>query len=110
MSWILAIITGILIGWIASAIMKTRQGIVTDMIVGIIGSLIGRWFFGSVLGIGTALSSGAFSVLGILWGVIGAVVFIAIVRAIIGVSREERPSTSYHEEIRRRKDDQDRNN
>jgi len=104
MSWILAIVSGIIIGWIASAIMRTRQGILTDMIVGIIGSVIGRWFFGSVLGIGTALSSGAFSVLGILWGVIGAVVLIAVIRAIMGAYNTERPSTSYHEEIRRKKD------
>ena len=108
MSWILAIISGILIGWIASAIMKTRQGIVTDMIVGIIGAVIGRWFFGNVLGIGTAASAGAFSTLGILWGVIGAVVLIAVIRAIRGAYTEETPSTSYHEEIRRRKDDDEK--
>jgi uncharacterized membrane protein YeaQ/YmgE (transglycosylase-associated protein family) len=109
MSWILAIIAGIIVGWIANAIMRTRANIWTDLIVGIIGSVIGRWFFGSVLGIGSALSAGTFSVLGLLWGVIGAVVLIAIVRAIMGAYREERTmGPSYHEEIRHKKDDNDK--
>lgn len=111
MSWILAIISGIIIGWIANAIMRTRASILTDVIVGIIGSVIGRWFFGSVLGIGTALSAGTFSVLGIVWGIIGAVVLIAIVRAVMGAYSEERMAgSSYHEEIKRKKDDEDKIN
>jgi len=110
MSWLLAIIVGGIAGWIASAIMRTRQNILTDVIVGIIGAVLGRWFFGSVLGIGSALSAGSFSLLGIVWGVIGAIVLIAIVRAIMGAYGEE-PTTSsraYHEEIRRHKDDDDK--
>jgi len=104
MSWILAIISGIIIGWIANAIMRTRSSLATDIIVGIIGSVLGRWFFGSVLGIGSALSAGTFSVLGIVWGIIGAVVLIAIVRAILGAYGEEKMTgPSYHEEIKKRK-------
>ena len=109
MSWILAIISGIIIGWIANAIMRTRSSLATDIIVGIIGSVLGRWFFGSVLGIGSALSAGTFSVLGIVWGIIGAVVLIAIVRAILGAYGEEKMTgPSYHEEIKKRKDDEDK--
>jgi len=84
MSWIFAIIVGALVGWIASLIMKTdeQQGLLLNIIVGIVGSILGKWIFGSVLGIGSAYDAGTFSFLGILWGVIGAVVLIAILRAL----------------------------
>lgn len=109
MDWILAIIAGGIIGWIANVIMKTRSNILTDILIGIVGSVIGRWFFGSVLGIGTALSAGAFSLLGIVWGVIGAIVLIAVVRAIMNAYyKEEKMGPSYHEEIRHKKDDEDK--
>jgi uncharacterized membrane protein YeaQ/YmgE (transglycosylase-associated protein family) len=88
---------------------ENRTSILTDILIGIVGSVIGRWFFGSVLGIGSALSAGAFSLLGIVWGIIGAIVVIAVARAIMSAYyREERMGPSYHEEIRRRKDEEDK--
>jgi len=109
MVWVLAIIAGLVIGWIINAIMRGRGSIWTDLIVGIIGGVVGQWFFGSVLGIGSTMSAGSFALMGILWGVIGAVVLITIVRAIMGAYGEEAPAAgrAYHEEIRRRKDDSD---
>jgi len=84
MSWIIAIIIGAVIGWLASLIMRTdeQQGLLWNILVGIIGALLGRWLFGSVLGIGSAEAAGTFSLLGILWGVIGAVILIAILKAV----------------------------
>jgi uncharacterized membrane protein YeaQ/YmgE (transglycosylase-associated protein family) len=85
MSWIIALIIGALIGWIASLIMKTdaQQGALANIIVGIVGSLLGKWFFGTLLGIGSATSAGSsFNILDLLWGVIGAVVLIAILKAL----------------------------
>jgi uncharacterized membrane protein YeaQ/YmgE (transglycosylase-associated protein family) len=38
--------------------------------------------FGSVLGIGGATAAGTLSLWGIIWGVIGAVVLIAILKAL----------------------------
>lgn len=82
MTWVATIIVGALIGWIASLIMHTdeQQGPLADVIVGIVGSLLGTWLFGSVLGIGSAITAGSFSLTGILWGVLGSVVLIAILK------------------------------
>lgn len=84
MSWLIAILIGALIGWIASMIMKTdsQQGALANILVGIIGSLLGKWLFSDVLGIGGAASAGTFSLWGILWGVVGAIILIAILRAL----------------------------
>lgn len=84
MSWIVAILVGALIGWLASLIMGTnaRQGALANIIIGIVGSALGRWLFADVLGIGGAAAAGGFSLLGILWGVLGAIVLIFILRAV----------------------------
>jgi len=110
MNWILVVIAGAIIGWIASAIMRARTNIFTDIVLGIVGSVIGQWFFGSVLNIGSALSTGTLSLLGIVWGVIGAIVVITVVRAIVGAYYREEKMTgmAYHEEIKSKRDDEDK--
>lgn len=84
MGWIIIILVGALIGWLASLIMNTdqQQGTLANIAIGIVGSLLGSWLLGSVLGIGGASVAGALSVWGIIWGVVGAVVLIAILKAI----------------------------
>lgn len=58
-----------------------QQGALANIGIGIVGSLLGSWLFGSVLGIGSASSAGDFSIWGIIWGVVGAVVLIALLKA-----------------------------
>lgn len=84
MGLIIAILVGALIGWIASKIMGTdsQQGAITNILVGIIGSALGSWLFGSVLGIGAAGAAGGFSLAGLTFGVLGAVVLIFILKAL----------------------------
>jgi uncharacterized membrane protein YeaQ/YmgE (transglycosylase-associated protein family) len=84
MDWIIAILVGALIGWLASILMKTdaRQGALANIVIGIVGSALGRWLFGDVLNIGGATAAGSFSILGLVWGILGAVVLIAILRAV----------------------------
>jgi uncharacterized membrane protein YeaQ/YmgE (transglycosylase-associated protein family) len=84
MGWIVLILVGALIGWIASMIMSTeeQQGALANIVIGIVGSLLGSWLFGSVLGIGGATVAGTLSLWGIIWGVIGAVVLIIILKAL----------------------------
>ncbi|MDX2006865.1 MAG: GlsB/YeaQ/YmgE family stress response membrane protein [Meiothermus sp.] len=84
MDWIIAILVGALIGWLASLVMKTdaRQGALANIIIGIVGSALGRWLFGDVLGFGGAAVAGQLSLIGLLWGVLGAVILIAILRAV----------------------------
>lgn len=84
MDWIVSIIVGALIGWIASRMMKTdeQQGVLGDVVVGIVGSLLGVWLFSGVLGIGSAATAGSLSIMGIVWGVLGAAILIAILKAL----------------------------
>lgn len=84
MSWIILIIVGGIIGYIASLIAKTnaRQGWLADIIIGIAGALLGKWIFADLLGIGSAASAGTLTVAGILWGILGAVILILILRAL----------------------------
>lgn len=84
MDWLAVIIVGGIIGWLASLMMKTdaQQGILLNVIIGIVGSLLGRWLFADVLGIGAAGASGGFSLPGLLFGILGAVILIAILRAL----------------------------
>jgi uncharacterized membrane protein YeaQ/YmgE (transglycosylase-associated protein family) len=81
MSIIIWLIVGGVIGWLASIIMRTdaQQGILLNIVVGIIGSFVGNWV-GGMFGSGATLSS--FSPIGLLWSLIGAVILLAIVNLI----------------------------
>jgi uncharacterized membrane protein YeaQ/YmgE (transglycosylase-associated protein family) len=48
MGWIGTLIVGGVIGWLASKVMKTDQqmGIISNIVVGIIGSSLGFWLAG----------------------------------------------------------------
>lgn len=83
MGWIIAILVGALVGWLASIVMKTdaQQGPIANILIGIVGATLARWLFGDVLGIGGA-TAGTLSISGILWGLIGAVVLIFILKAV----------------------------
>lgn len=78
MGIILWIIFGALVGWIASAIMKTNDDVLMDIAIGIVGAVIGGWlmsFFGK-----TGVTG--FNLYSFLVALLGAVVLIALVRAI----------------------------
>jgi uncharacterized membrane protein YeaQ/YmgE (transglycosylase-associated protein family) len=81
MSWIIAIIVGGIIGWLASLVMNrdASMGIFWNIVVGIVGSFIGR-FVGSLVGIAPTLTE--FNVMGLLMSFIGAVVLLAIVNLV----------------------------
>ncbi len=80
MGIILWIIFGGLVGWIASMIMKTnaQQGLILNIIIGIVGAVIGGLIM-NLLGFGGV---GGFTLYGFLVALLGAIVLIAIVRAI----------------------------
>ena len=77
MSFIVAIIIGGIIGWLASLIMKTnaQMGLLANIIVGIVGSVLGHWAAGA-LGIAAFWSLGSFII-----SLLGAVLLIVILRA-----------------------------
>jgi uncharacterized membrane protein YeaQ/YmgE (transglycosylase-associated protein family) len=78
MGIILWIIFGALVGWIASMIMGTGYGVIVDIIIGIVGSVVGGWLM-SLFG-----SSGVsgFNFYSFLVAILGAVVLIAVVKAL----------------------------
>lgn len=79
MGIIISMIVGGLIGWIASLIMGTHTGILMNIIIGIVGSALGSWLFGSVLKIGGARDAGEFNLPGLIFGVLGAIILVFIV-------------------------------
>jgi uncharacterized membrane protein YeaQ/YmgE (transglycosylase-associated protein family) len=84
MDWLFVIIVGALIGWLASLVMKTdaQQGAIANILIGIAGAALGRWLIGDVIGLGGAQAAGAFSITGILWGVVGAAILIFLLKAV----------------------------
>ena len=79
MGIIISIIVGGIIGWIASIIMGTGHSIVMNILIGVVGSALGNWLFGDVLKIGGAKQAGAFNIPGLIFGVLGSIILIAIV-------------------------------
>ncbi len=77
MNFIIWLIIGGVIGWLASIVMRTdgQQGIVLNIVVGIVGSYIGGFLFGPMLG--TAGGIGPY-----LSAFLGAIVLLAIVNLI----------------------------
>jgi uncharacterized membrane protein YeaQ/YmgE (transglycosylase-associated protein family) len=84
MGIIVAILIGALVGWLASLIMHTdsQQGALANIVIGIVGAAIGRWFFGSVLHLASAQTTSAFSLADLLYSVIGASVLIGILKLV----------------------------
>jgi len=76
------IVIGAIAGWLASMVMHSRLGLVTDIIVGIVGALIGGFVF-NLLGIaGTT----GFNLWSIFVAFIGSVILLALIRLISGRS------------------------
>jgi uncharacterized membrane protein YeaQ/YmgE (transglycosylase-associated protein family) len=48
MGWIVTLVVGGIIGWLASKVMKTdkQMGIVANVLVGVVGSSLGFWLAG----------------------------------------------------------------
>lgn len=78
MGIIVWLIMGGLAGWIASMIMGTnaQQGIILNVVVGIIGALIGGWLVGPLLGAGSI--NDGITIMSFIVSLIGAAIFLAI--------------------------------
>ncbi|HUP08115.1 MAG TPA: GlsB/YeaQ/YmgE family stress response membrane protein [Caldimonas sp.] len=80
MNFIIWLIVGGLIGWVASMIMRTdaQQGVVLNVVVGIVGAFLGGWLIAPMIGSGT-INSNDFSIYGLISSLIGAIILLAIV-------------------------------
>jgi uncharacterized membrane protein YeaQ/YmgE (transglycosylase-associated protein family) len=80
MNFIIWIVVGGLLGWIASMIMRTdaQQGMFLNIVVGIVGALLGGWLLAPLFGTGT-INQNDFSISSLLVSLLGAVILLAIV-------------------------------
>jgi len=80
MGWILIIIVGGILGWLASIVMRTdaQQGIIMNIVVGIVGAILGGWLLSGLIG-GAPITSGAYDMRSLLVSFLGAVILLAIV-------------------------------
>jgi uncharacterized membrane protein YeaQ/YmgE (transglycosylase-associated protein family) len=83
MNLIIWLVIGGLLGWVASIIMRTdaQQGVLLNVIVGIVGALLGGWFISPMVGVPT-INQGAFSLGALLVSLVGAVILLAIVNLV----------------------------
>ena len=80
MNFIIWIVVGGRSGWLASLIMKTdgQQGVFLNIVVGLIGALIGGWLISPLVGVGT-INDSAFSIGSLFVSLLGAVILLAVV-------------------------------
>lgn len=80
MNFIIWIIIGGVIGWLASMVMKTdaQQGIFLNIVVGIVGAFLGGWLLAPLFGTGT-INNDNFSLASLLVSFLGAVILLGIV-------------------------------
>lgn len=83
MNIIIWLVVGGLVGWIASMLMGTdgRQGILLNVVVGIVGAFLGGLFLSSLFETST-INQGNFSVSGLLVSLTGAVILLAILKVV----------------------------
>ncbi len=74
---IIWLVIGGVVGWLASMVMRTdaQQGIVLNVVVGIIGSVIASYLFGGGINDGITITTFVYSL-------IGAVILLAIVNLV----------------------------
>ena len=78
------LIIGLIAGWLASVVMgRGGYGIVGDIVVGIVGAFIGG-LIARLLNIGGPSASDPISWVSLIFAIIGAIILIAIVRALSG--------------------------
>ncbi len=80
MNFIVWLLVGGIIGWIASKVMNTdaQQGVILNIVVGIVGAFLGGMLISPLVGVPT-INQNAFSIGAMLVSLVGAVILLAIV-------------------------------
>jgi uncharacterized membrane protein YeaQ/YmgE (transglycosylase-associated protein family) len=76
--WILWIVVGIVAGFIAEKVMKGNHGLLTNLIVGLVGAIIGGFLFMNVLGI----DLGSEIVNALVFATLGAIILLFLLRLV----------------------------
>ena len=72
------LIVGGIIGWVASNLMGTREGLLLNIVVGIVGAFLAGIVLTPLLGIGT-INQNDFSLPALLVSLAGAIILLAVV-------------------------------
>lgn len=80
MNWFLAIIAGGIAGWIAEKVMRSDMGLLSNIILGIVGAIVGS----GIISFFTDFNRNAGFIAYIIAGVVGACILIAVWRLIRG--------------------------
>lgn len=77
------LVVGGLIGWVASLITRSnaQQGVLLNVVVGIVGATLGGWFLSPLVSVATVNQSN-FSTRGLLVSLLGAVILLWIANVI----------------------------
>lgn len=77
------LVVGGVLGWLASIVMKTdgQQGIILNVVVGIVGSMIASFIIAPMFGTGT-INTNDFSMSGLMVSFVGAVVLLGLVNLV----------------------------
>lgn len=83
MNFIIWLIVGGVIGWLASLLMKTdgQQGMFLNVIVGIVGAMLGGWLISPLVGVAT-INQDNFSLPALVVSFVGAAILLAIVNLV----------------------------
>jgi len=84
MNIIIWLIVGGLIGWVASMLMRTdaQQGLILNVVVGIVGAMLGGWLLAPLLGVGATINQSDFSLPSLGLSLLGAVILLAIINLV----------------------------
>ena len=85
MNFIIWLIVGGLVGWAASVVMKTngQQGMLLNVIVGIVGAFVAGLVLTPLLGIAT-INQNNFSLPGLMVSLMGVIILLALVSLLRG--------------------------
>ena len=75
------LVVGGLLGWAASALMRTQEGILLNVVVGIVGAALGGWLLSPLMGVST-INQNNFSLPSLLVSFLGAVMLLVLVNFI----------------------------
>ncbi len=81
MSIIAWLVIGLLAGWIASMIMRSGYGLIGDLVLGVIGAIVGGFLAGMIFG---GDYTTGINVTTLITAIVGAIIVIAIARLVTG--------------------------
>lgn len=79
MGLIATIVVGLIAGLLASYLMKANTGILVDLVLGVVGSIVGGWIASLITGLDMVTG---INITSILVSLVGAIIVIAVYRFI----------------------------